>query len=284
MAILSIQSHVAFGHVGNRAAVFALERMGYEVWPINTVQFSNHKGYESWTGEIFTAAHLGLVWSGVKAIGCIAECEAVLSGYLGSAEIGSLIMRAVGEVKTARASALYCCDPVMGDYGKGFFVDEATSDFIMRTAVPAADIVTPNQFEAEALSGEVIASIDDAKRACEAIHALGPGIVLVTSFMPEAQDDSSISMFLSSKEGFHLLTTPMLGLDPTLRGAGDLCSALFLGHLLAGKSSGDALEFMGDTVFAILERTSADKSRELRLIQTQDRIATPCGRFEARKV
>lgn len=284
MAILSIQSHVAYGHVGNRAAVFPLERMGYEVWPINTVQFSNHTGYGAWSGEIFTAAHLGLVWSGVKARGVVGDCEAVLSGYLGSSDIGIFVTQAVDEVKAAHPGAIYCCDPVMGDYGRGFFVAEGIPEFISGHAVRSADIITPNQFEAETISGSVIASVDDAKRACESIHALGPGIVLITSFKPNEGSDSSISMFLSSSEGFRLITTPELPLDPPLNGAGDLTAALFLGHYLKDKNPVGALESMADTIFSIFEKTYASKARELEIIAAQDAIASPRRRFEAKRI
>jgi pyridoxine kinase len=284
VAILSIQSHVTYGHVGNRAAVFPLERMGYEVWPINTVQFSNHTGYESWTGEVFTAAHLSGVWSGIRALGLVAECEAVLSGYMGSAEIGGFILQAAGEVRLANPLALYCCDPVMGDYASGFFVDKSLVDFITRKAVPDADIITPNQFEAEAIWGSAISSLSDAKQACEAIHARGPRLVLITSFKPQSQAPSEIALFLSSKEGFYLLTTPQLPLDPRLSGAGDLCSALFLGHYLASGDPPAAMELMADSLYSVLEATSAAAGRELRLVQAQAGLARPQRRFEARRV
>lgn len=283
MSILSIQSHVAYGHVGNRAAVFPLERLGYEVWPINTVQFSNHTGYGSWTGEVFTAAHLSLVWSGVKARDLIGDCEAVLSGYMGSAEVGHFILHAVDDVKAARPGAVFCCDPVMGDYGKDFFVGEDVSDFLLSHAIGSADIVTPNQFEAEAISSSVIASVDDAKAACEAIHGMGPSIVLITSFKPSEQSDSSISMFMSSPSGFHILTTPELSMEPPISGAGDLTSALFLAHYLPERDPVAALELMGDSVFSVFERSHADRSPELRIVQAQEEIAKPRRRFEARK-
>jgi pyridoxine kinase len=284
VAILSIQSHVAYGHVGNRAAVFPLERLGYEVWPLNTVQFSNHTGYGSWTGEIFTSAHLALVWSGVKARGVLGECEAVLSGYMGSADIGQFVLQAVDQVKDAKPGAVYCCDPVMGDYGRGFFVAEGIPEFISHQAVAVADIITPNQFEAETISGLVIASVDDAKRACEAIHGMGPSVVLITSFKPSGQASSSISMFLSSKEGFRLITTPELPVDPPLNGAGDLTAALFLGRYLPERDAVDAFELMADSVFSVFERTFASGSRELDLIKAQERIAAPSRRFEATRI
>jgi pyridoxine kinase len=284
VAILSIQSHVAYGHVGNRAAVFPLERLGYDVWPINTVQYSNHTGYSTCTGEIFTAAHLSLVWSGVKARGVIGECEAILSGYVGSAEIGHFVLQAVDQVKVARPGALYCCDPVMGDYGRGFFVAEGIPEFISRQAVTVADIITPNQFEAETISGLVIASVDDAKRACEAIHRMGPSVVLITSFKPNAQSNSSISMFLSSKEGFRLITTPELPVDPPLNGAGDLTAALFLGRYLKERDAVAAFEMMADSVFSVFERTFASRSRELDLVGSQEEMAGPRRRFEATRI
>lgn len=284
MAILSVQSHVAYGHVGNRAAVFPLERLGYEVWPINTVQFSNHTGYGAWTGEIFTASHLSLVWSGVKQRGVLADCEAVLSGYLGSAEVGQFVVNAFDEVKAANPAAIYCCDPVMGDYGRGFFVADGIPEFISHNAVTFADIVTPNQFEAEAISGSVISSVDEAKAACETIHGMGPSIVLITSFKPSEDQDSSISMFMSSKEGFRMITTPELPVDPPLNGAGDLTAALFLGHYLRSKDPVEALELMSDSIFSIFERSYADRARELRLIAAQDAIAQPQRRFAAKKV
>jgi pyridoxine kinase len=283
VAILSIQSHVAYGHVGNRAAVFPLERIGYEVWPINTVQFSNHSGYDSYTGEVFTAAHLSLVWSGIKARGRVDECEAILSGYMGSAEVGHFIIQAVDQVKAAHPGALYCCDPVMGDYGRGFFVEEPVAEFIVSHAVPAADVVTPNQFEAEAIADTVISSVDDVKQACEAIHGMGPSIVLITSFKPNEDRDSTISMFLSSKEGFRIISTPELHLDPPMNGAGDLASALFLGHLLSEKDPILALELMADSLFSVFERSRDEGGRELSIVKAQEEIAHPRRRFEAKR-
>jgi len=284
VAVLSIQSHVAYGHVGNRAAVFPLERLGFDVWPINTVQFSNHTGYGSWTGEIFTSAHLSLVWSGIKSRGVIGECEAVLSGYMGSADIGQFVIEAVDEVKAARPDALYCCDPVMGDYGRGFFVAEGIPAFISRQAVRSADIITPNQFEAETIAENPIGSVDDAKRACEAIHALGPSVVLITSFKPGEQTNSHISMFLSSKEGFRMITTPELPVDPPMNGAGDLTAALFLGRYLQKRDAVDSFELTADSVFSVFERTFASHSRELDLVKAQDEFSAPQRRFESKKV
>ena len=89
MNILSLQSHVAYGHVGNSAAVFALQRLGIEVWPVHTVQFSNHPGYGGFRGRAFDAGLIGDVVQGIEERGALAACDGVLSGYVGSAEIGA---------------------------------------------------------------------------------------------------------------------------------------------------------------------------------------------------
>src|SRR5947209_11157152 len=112
MNILSIQSWVAYGHVGNAAAIFPLQRLGAEVWAINTVQFSNHPGYGSWTGQVATSAEISTLVDGVEARGALSACDAILSGYMGDPSIGEAILDAVRRVRRANPSALYCCDPV----------------------------------------------------------------------------------------------------------------------------------------------------------------------------
>ncbi len=143
MNILSIQSHVAYGHVGNDAAVFTLQRMGVEVWPIHTVQFSNHTGYGDWKGRVFDAGMINEVVAGIAQRGVLGECDGVLSGYMGSVDIGAAILDAVAVVKRANPNAKYCCDPVIGDVGRGIFVRDGIPDFMKDKAVRAADVITP---------------------------------------------------------------------------------------------------------------------------------------------
>ncbi len=281
MSILSIQSHVAYGYAGNRAAVFPLQRLGFEVWPIDTVQFSNHMGYGGWRGEVFSAEHIAQVFRGIEERGVLPECAAVLSGFLGDPDIGGAILGAAEAVKKANPAALYCCDPVMGDYDRGATVHPGIPEFLRHRAVRKADIVTPNQFEAELLSGVTIGGLRDARRAADFLHERGPRLVLITSFKPDSGADGSISLFLSDSEGAFVLSTPELPLHPPLVGAGDLTAALFLGHYLRTGDARDALELMADTVFAVLDRTVRDGSRELRLIPCQDWIASPGRRFTA---
>ena len=281
MAILSIQSHVAYGHVGNRSAVFPLERLGFEVWPINTVQFSNHTGYGAWKGEVFTPEHIDLVWNGMKERGAAADCEAVLSGYMGDPGIGESVLRALADVRAANPDALYCCDPVMGDYGRGFFVRPGIPEFMKSRAIPAADLIKPNQFEAEALTGMTIRTLADARKACSILHDMGPGLVLLTSFKPESGEDGYISMLLSDRGTLYRVRTPELPLVPAPNGAGDLVSALFLGHYLKTGNPQAALELMADSVYSVFERSFADGSRELRLVQSQDSFVSGGRRFAA---
>lgn len=282
MNVLSIQSHVAYGFAGNRAAVFPLQRLGIDVWAINTVQFSNHMGYGAWRGEVFTEKHVRDVFHGIEERGVLPECSAVLSGFLGDPHTGASILDAARAVKQANPSAVYCCDPVMGDYDRGVTVHPGIPDFLKTQAIPRADITTPNQFEAEVLTGVRIRTIDDARRAADRLHEAGPRLVLITSFKPDSARAESISLFLSDGNQAHILTTPELPLSQPLVGTGDLTAALFLAHYLRTGDPREALELMAGSVFSVLERTFSDGSRELRLIQSQEDIAQPRRRFAAR--
>src|SRR5215211_2440767 len=165
--ILSIQSSVAYGHVGNSAAVFPLQRMGFEVWPVNTVHFSNHTGYGGWRGRVLPAEDVADIIRGIEARDVLRVCDAVLSGYMGDASLGEVVVGAAGRVKELNPKAVYCCDPVMGDAGRGFFVRPGIPRFIKEVAVPAAEIITPNQFELEFLTGVEVGNLNDALVAAD---------------------------------------------------------------------------------------------------------------------
>src|SRR5258708_24264673 len=181
MAILSIQSAVAYGSVGNAAAVFPLQRLGFEVWRVDTVLFSNHTGYGAWRGTVLDPKLVEEILHGIEERGVLARCEAVLSGYLGSVELGSVVLEAVRRVRRANPKALYCCDPVLGDADRGFFVRPELADFFRAEAVPLADILTPNRFELETLTGERVDTLAAARAACDMLLARGPRVILVTS-------------------------------------------------------------------------------------------------------
>ncbi|MBU6235426.1 MAG: pyridoxal kinase PdxY [Alphaproteobacteria bacterium] len=262
--ILSIQSHVAYGYVGNRAAVFPLQRMGYDVTAINTVQFSNHPGYGTWTGEIFSPTHIRNLVNGLRDLGILHKFDAVLSGYLGDAGVGEVVLETVAEIKKHNPACLWCCDPVMGDVGKGLFVKPDIPKLFQSSAVRLADIMTPNVFELEQLTSITITSLADAKKGCASLHAQGVKTVLVTSLLPT---DTSVNMLASSSDGsaWHI-TTPYLPLNPMPSGTGDLVTAVFLGHLLNGHNIQSALEHTTAIIYHIIEKTGAATSRELLII------------------
>ncbi len=282
MNILSIQSSVAYGHAGNSAAVFPLQRLGCEVWPVITVHFSNHTGYGAWRGPVLPAAEVAEVIRGIEERGVLPGCDAVLSGYMGDAATGAVILDAVGRVKAANPAALYCCDPVMGDVGRGFFVRPGIPELMQRHAVPAADIVTPNHFELEHLAGAPVATLDDALAAAGRLRRLGPRWVLVTSLCRRDGPAGSIEMLAVAEDGAWLTATPLLPL--TVNGAGDATAALFLAHLLRGAGLDVALSRTASSIFAVLEATRAAGAREIQLIAAQDAIAAPPERFPAIRV
>ena len=227
MRILSIQSSVAYGHAGNSSAVFPLQRLGHEVWAVNTVHFSNHTGYGSWRGPLLAPAEIAEVVAGIEERGVLPTCDAVLSGYQGAEAVGEVVLDAVAKVRAANPAAVYCCDPVMGDVGRGFFVRPGIPEFMRDRVVPAADVVTPNQFELEFLTGRdpgAVRSVADLLAAVAELHALGPATVLVTSVHTEESDPQSVSMLASDGARVLQVTTPLLPLS--VNGAGDATAAL----------------------------------------------------------
>ena len=273
MNILSIQSHVAFGHVGNAAATFPLQRLGIEVWPIHTVQFSNHTGYGSWKGRVFDADMIREVMAGIEARGVLGECNGVLSGYMGAADIGSAILDAVSTLKRANPAARYCCDPVIGDVGRGIFVREGIPEFMREKAVPAADIVTPNQFELDYLSKRQSSTLRAACDAVKAVHDLGPRTILVTSLHTDDTPADCIDMLASDDSGRFIVRTPKLPL--TINGAGDAVAALFFAHYLRSGKLAEALSRAASSIFGVLAKTAESGAREIQLIAAQDQIVKP---------
>jgi pyridoxine kinase len=284
MNVLSIQSHVAYGHVGNSAAAFPLQRLGFEVWRINTVQFSNHTGYGHWTGQVFDASHVRDLVDGIEARGALKACNAVLSGYLGDAALGEVILDAVARVREANPEALYLCDPVMGDFDTGLYVRDGIPEFLRAKAVPAADVITPNVFELETLTGTKVTSIADAVEAARGLLALGPKIVLVTSLVHRETAPGMIEMLLVTAEAKWRVATPFLAFDPLPNGAGDTVAALFLAHLLNGLAPSEAMGKAAASIFAVMEATRQAGTRELRLIAAQDQLVEPDRKFPVERL
>ncbi|MCW2778294.1 MAG: pyridoxal kinase [Frankiales bacterium] len=280
--VLSIQSHVVYGHVGNASAVFVLQRLGLEVWPLHTVQFSNHTGYGAWRGRVYDGASVDELLDGLADRGVLGGCDAVLSGYLGAADVGQAVVRAVERVRAAHPGAVYCCDPVLGDVGRGVFVQPGIPELVREVAVPAADVVTPNHFELDLLAGTRTRELAAVKDAVAAVQALGPRTVLTTSLVTDDTPADAVDL-LVSQDGRHLrVRTPRLGLE--VNGAGDAVAALFLAHWLPARDAAAALGAAASAVFGLLAATERAGSRELLLVGAQEELVRPTRVFEVEPV
>jgi pyridoxine kinase len=281
MNILSIQSWVAYGHVGNASAVFPLQRLGAEVWAVNTVQFSNHTGYGSWRGQVFGAELVRDLVQGIEDRGALPRCDAVLSGYMGDAAIGEAILDASARVKAANSKALYCCDPVIGDVGRGVFVRPGIPEFMRDRALPAADLITPNQFELEHMSGLPVTTLAEAKAAVTALQSRmagnGPRAVLVTSLKVAETPEDQIELLAAEGGEFNRVRTPMLPLS--VNGAGDAIAALFLFHRIKSGSAAAAAAGAASSIYGLLRKTAEAGSREILTVAAQEEFVSPSRAF-----
>ncbi|MBE0496338.1 MAG: pyridoxal kinase PdxY [Campylobacterales bacterium] len=282
MNILSIQSHVVYGHVGNAAAVFPMQRLGVEVWPIHTVQFSNHTGYGSWKGRVFDGQSVDELLEGLEEREVLGRCDGVVSGYMGSPDLGYAILSAVEQVKKANPKALYCCDPVIGDVGRGIFVRPGIPEFMNEHALGVADIITPNHFELEYLSGQDAPTEEAVKSAIQNVQAKGPRIVLVTSVQTKETPSDALDLVASENGQFWRVRTPKLGV--TLNGAGDAIAALFFVHYLRSRCVKTALGEAAASVYGLLKKTELAGSREILLVAAQEEIIAPTWRFEVEEL
>ncbi|GAB2523538.1 pyridoxal kinase [Microbacterium petrolearium] len=282
MKILSIQSAVAYGHAGNSAAVFPMQRIGVEVLPVYTVNFSNHTGYGAWRGPVMDPKDVADVITGVEERGAFGELDAVLSGYQGSEGIADVIIDAVARVKAANPAALYACDPVMGNARSGCFVAPAIPDLLRDKVVPVADIITPNQFELGFLTGTEPDTIESTLASADLARAMGPRTVLVTSVERPDREDGTIEMMAIDDAGAWIVQTPYLPMKAN--GSGDVTAALFTSHYVRTRDAADALARTASSVFGLLEQTHAAGSKELHLVEAQEHYASPRLEFEVRRV
>ncbi|MGD0864256.1 MAG: pyridoxal kinase [Rhizomicrobium sp.] len=267
MKILSIQSEVVYGHVGNRAARFAFERLGFEAWTIPTILLSSHAGYARVEGEATDTCLMRRLIDGLDGNGWLGQCDAVLSGYLGHADQADVVADAVRRVKAANTRAIYCLDPVFGD-GTRAYAKPGVADAMAQRLLPLADIVAPNIFELSSLTGVVI---QDTRDALAAAKQLDRPVVVVTS-VPAG--DRIGALVVEGAEAW-LATTPRLESAP--HGAGDLFAALFVAAKLSGRDSSDALAHATASVFHILSASAG--YREMLLPAEQDALVEPPLQF-----
>ncbi|MDF2507059.1 MAG: pyridoxal kinase PdxY [Microbacterium sp.] len=282
MKILSIQSAVAYGHVGNSAAVFPLQRIGVEVLPVYTVNFSNHTGYGAWRGPLIAPDDVREVITGIEERGVFGQVDAILSGYQGGEGIGDVIIDAVARVKAANPNAVYACDPVMGNAKSGCFVAPAIPVLLRERVVPVADIITPNQFELGFLTGTEPDTLESTLASVDLAHAMGPRTVLVTSVERPDREQGTIEMLAADDQGAWLVQTPHLPMKAN--GSGDVTAALFTAHYVETGSAKIALERTASSVYDLLKVTLESGERELQLVEAQEFYANPRLQFTARQV
>jgi pyridoxine kinase len=280
--VLSIQSAVAYGHVGNSAAVFPLQRIGVDVLPVYTVNFSNHTGYGAWRGPLISPEDVRAVITGIEERGVLPEIDVVLSGYQGGEGIADVVLDAVARVKAANPDAVYACDPVMGNAVSGCFVTPAIPVLLRDRVVPAADVITPNQFELGFLTGTEPGDLESTLVSADLARGMGPSTVLVTSVLQPEAPDGTIEMLAVTDDGAWIVQTPRIPMKAN--GSGDVTAALFTAHLRQTGDAALALARAASSVFDLLQTTHDSGERELKLVEAQSFYADPRMQFEVRRV
>lgn len=273
MSILSIQSHVAYGHVGNSAAVFALQRLGFEVWPVYTVLFSNHPGHGGYRGGAVETGILTAMIEGIAGHGWLSGCRAILSGYLGAADQADAVADAVRRIKTANPDALYFLDPAFGDAHTGIFAAEGVAEAMRDTLLPLADIVAPNAFELAWLTGRKVETEAHVREALDALRRAGPRMVFSGSHGPFGRWPDEIVTFAGDGTRTYAVAHETIGSPP--HGTGDLISALFLGRLLEGRRIDDVLARGVASTLDLIRLAHSEGIDELPLISGQELIVNP---------
>ncbi|WP_109078428.1 pyridoxal kinase PdxY [Aggregatibacter kilianii] len=281
--VLSIQSHVVYGYAGNKSATFPMQLLGVDVWALNTVQFSNHTQYGKWTGIVIPKEQIGEIVRGIEDIDALHKCDAVVSGYLGSAEQIDEIVNAVHKIKGINPKALYLCDPVMGHPDKGCIVADGVREGLINI-ISEADIITPNLVELRELSGLPVENFEQALAAVKAILAKGPKKVLVKHLSKVGKDASQFEMLLATEQGTWHVSRPLHPFDREPVGVGDLTAGLFLANLLNGKSDVEAFEHMANAVNDVMQTTLEHGEYELQIIAARDLIIHPRSHYKAQKI
>lgn len=280
--IVSVQSSVSYGFVGNSAATFALRRMGIDVWPVPTVSLSNHNGYPSVHGVHLAASQIEDIIAGLDELGVLTHLDALLTGYLPDVATGEVVLRAAQLVARRSPGALICCDPVMGERGAGLYCAPQLPDFFGDRLVPLAGLVTPNLFELETLTGVVTHSLAEIVDAARRLRARGPSTVLVTSVEGREVPPDVVAMVALGHDGAWYVETPRQ--PRSFSGSGDLTTAVFLARMLGGHSLPDSLEFAAASVHGVLAHTTRTARGELELVGAQDELVEPSRQFTVRRL
>jgi pyridoxine kinase len=285
MTVISIQSQVAYGHVGNSAAVFPLQMHGIDAIAVPTTLLSNRPGYPTIRGRVLDAQLVADLLRGIEERGAVDRCRMILSGYLGSPEIAAVVADFVARARARNPALLYCCDPVLGDRGRGLFVQAAIPPLVRDRLCPLADILIPNHFEFEYLVGAKTKTTTTAATSSEVIAqaqtllARGPSTVVITSTELSDTPDGEIETLAVERSQSWRVRTPRLPISPS--GTGDLFAALFAAARVQGADTKDALGHAASAIFAVLERTAVSGTEEMRIVESAEQLVRPQRRFDA---
>lgn len=282
--VLSIQSHVVYGYAGNKAATFPMQLLGVDVWALNTVQFSNHTQYGKWGGMVMPKEQIGSIIDGINNIGELHRCDAVLSGYIGSAEQVEEIINAFHKVKAANPNAIYICDPVMGHPDKGCIVADGVKEGLINLAMAEADIITPNLVELRELTGLTVENFEQAIDAVKLILTKGPKKVLVKHLSRVGKAKDKFEMLFANQDGVWHISRPLYHFNKEPVGVGDLTAGLFVANLLNGLSDLEAFEHTANAVNEVMEETSKSGVYELQIISAREKILAPKCNYQAIKI
>jgi pyridoxine kinase len=283
MTVISIQSQVAYGHVGNSAAVFPLQMHGIDVVSVPTTLLSNRPGYPTLRGRVLDAQLVADLLLGIEERGAVETCRMILSGYLGSADIAAVVADFVARARARNPKLMYCCDPVLGDRDRGLFVHADIPPLVRDLLCPLADIITPNHFEFEWLCGAKAATTDQVIAQAQTLLARGPSTIIVTSAELADTPDHEIETLAIERTRGGLkawrVRTPKLPISPS--GTGDLFAALLASARIGGSDTPDALGHAASAIFAVLERTAISGAEEMRIVESAELLVHPKRRFDA---
>jgi pyridoxine kinase len=279
MTVISIQSQVAYGHVGNNAAVFPMQMHGIDVIAVPTTLLSNRPGYPTIRGRVLEAQLVADLLLGVEERGAVDSASMILSGYLGSPEIATVVADFVARARARNAALRYACDPVLGDRDRGLFVQSDIPPLVRDRLCPLADIITPNHFEFEWLCGAKATTSAQMVDAARVLMARGPSTVVVTSAELSDTPDGQIETLAVERSQAWRVRTPKLPINPN--GTGDLFAALFVSARVRGQDTPDALGHAASAIYAVLERTAARGTGEMRIVESAELLVHPKRRFDA---
>ena len=283
MSVISIQSQVAYGHVGNSAAMFPMQMHGIDVVAVPTTLLSNRPGYPTIRGRVLDAQLVSDLLLGIEERGAVETSQMILSGYLGSPEIAAVVAEFVARAKARNPKLAYCCDPVLGDRDRGLFVHADIPPLVRDLMCPLADIITPNHFEFEWLCGAKTTTSDQMIAQAQTLLGRGPSTVVVTSAELEDTPNDEIETLAveRTEDGFKAwrVRAPKLPISPS--GTGDLFASLLVSARISGADTPEALGHAASAIFAVLERTAIRGTEEMCIVESAELLVHPKRRFDA---